>query len=393
MVIWLIGMSCSGKTTIGEKLFARLVGGNDKPWVFLDGDMFRNIMGEDLGHSLEDRSKNAYRISNLCKFLEMQGIDVVACVLSLFHDNQRYNREHFIDYKEVFIDVDFEKLVERDNKGLYAKAIKGDINDVVGVDIEFKPPYAPDVIIDNNEDGADISEVVESILKGLSIRTENQYIYSSENRLEVPEKYEYSKYGGNAFLNTYLDSRKTAIASLGERIRAIRDLYGDAKVRYFLQEEYVKDEKAGYFLAQELGSLEAQKEGDIVLSSFLLDFLKNGVSGKIEKKTISTLLLLIKRFEVSKKLFLTYSNDAVKKTSAEYDMFINYPLFSLVLQTLSKIAKNKPEELIAFNAILKVNDIIVSILPLLSTPAEYFLAEAALKAELSLFEKIKGERL
>ena len=62
MIIWLIGMSASGKTTIGKKLFNQLQQSSEQ-WLFLDGDTFRNILGEDLGHSIDDRRKNAYRIS------------------------------------------------------------------------------------------------------------------------------------------------------------------------------------------------------------------------------------------------------------------------------------------------------------------------------------------
>ena len=118
---------------------------------------------------IEDRRKNAYRISNLCKLLDAQGINVIACVLSIFHDNQKYNREIFSCYKEIFLDVDFEKLVERDNKGLYQKALNGEINDFVGVDIEFVKPYAPDITIDNNEDGPDFNSLAYKIIKELGI--------------------------------------------------------------------------------------------------------------------------------------------------------------------------------------------------------------------------------
>ena len=78
-------MSASGKTTIGEKLFEKL---NllDEKWIFLDGDTFRNIFGEDLGHSIEDRRKNAYRISRFCEYMNSQGVNVLACVLSIFHN-------------------------------------------------------------------------------------------------------------------------------------------------------------------------------------------------------------------------------------------------------------------------------------------------------------------
>ena len=106
MVIWLIGMSASGKTTIGQLLHQKLKQSDSRPWFFLDGDVMRHLMGEDLGHRIEDREKNAYRISRFCQLLESQGINVIACVLSIFHDNQRYNRATFKDYREVFIDVD-----------------------------------------------------------------------------------------------------------------------------------------------------------------------------------------------------------------------------------------------------------------------------------------------
>ena len=123
MVIWLIGMSASGKTTIGRKLYDKLTL-SDKKWIFLDGDTFRNILGEDLGHTVEDRKKNAYRISRFCEFLSSQGINVVACVLSIFHDNQRYNKENITEYKEVYIDVDFDILIKRDNKELYINTVE-----------------------------------------------------------------------------------------------------------------------------------------------------------------------------------------------------------------------------------------------------------------------------
>ena len=159
MVIWLIGMSASGKTTIGKKLYDKLKFSKDK-WIFLDGDIFRNILGDDLGHTIEDRRKNAYRISKFCEFLSLQNINVIASVLSIFHDNQIYNKKNIKNYKEIYLDVKFEKLIKRDNKKLYNKALNGEIKNVVGVDIPFKPPISPDLIIDNNNDNPDYQKIV-----------------------------------------------------------------------------------------------------------------------------------------------------------------------------------------------------------------------------------------
>jgi len=169
MIIWIIGLSASGKTTIGKKLFSKLKESKEK-WVFLDGDAFRKIMDDDLGHTTEDRRKNARRLTNLCEFLDNYGINVLACILSLFHDNQKYNRDTFSDYKEIFIDVKMEKLVQRDKNNLYKEALKGKIKNVVGVDIEFKPPKAPDIIIDNNKDNPNYDSMIHKIIKGLKLQ-------------------------------------------------------------------------------------------------------------------------------------------------------------------------------------------------------------------------------
>lgn len=168
MIIWIIGLSSSGKTTIGKKLFSRLKDNKEK-WVFLDGDDFRRMMGEDLGHTVEDRRRNAVRMTNLCKFLDSYGISAVVCILSLFHDNQRSNRDTFSEYLEVYIDVKMEKLVQRDNKDMYKKALEGKIKNVVGVDIPFIPPASPDIVIDNNDDNPDFDSIADRIILGFGL--------------------------------------------------------------------------------------------------------------------------------------------------------------------------------------------------------------------------------
>ena len=83
MVIWLIGMSGSGKTTIARELYAAL-----KPQssnlVYLDGDDFRKMFRNDVDHTIDGRRKNAERISHTCQLLDQQGIHVIASVLSIF---------------------------------------------------------------------------------------------------------------------------------------------------------------------------------------------------------------------------------------------------------------------------------------------------------------------
>ena len=149
MVIWLIGLAGAGKTTIGQELYALLKERRPNV-VFLDGDHVRTIMGNDLGHTIEDRRANAWRVCRLCRYLDAQGIDVVCAILSIFPDTQKWNRENYARYFEVYIDVPMDELVARDQKGLYSGALSGKIRDVVGFDIPFQPPQA-DLVVSNGE--------------------------------------------------------------------------------------------------------------------------------------------------------------------------------------------------------------------------------------------------
>ena len=136
MVIWIIGLSASGKTTLGKLMHDYLEAASGDKWILLDGDVFRNIFG-DVGHSVDERRDNGKRISRFCQFLDFNNINVIACVLSIFHEHQNYNREKIKNYREIFIDVSLENLIKRDNKNLYQKALDGDLKNVVGVDIDF----------------------------------------------------------------------------------------------------------------------------------------------------------------------------------------------------------------------------------------------------------------
>jgi cytidine diphosphoramidate kinase len=163
MVIWLIGMSGAGKTIIGREVYS-LIKKQRPNVIFLDGDSIREIMGNDLGYSLEDRRQNAWRICRLCKYLDNQGIAVVCGILSIFHETQQWNRENIPHYFEVYIRVSLETLIQRDSKGLYQSALAGEIHDVVGIDVDFPPPPNPDLIIDNDKPVESLQPIAQQIV-------------------------------------------------------------------------------------------------------------------------------------------------------------------------------------------------------------------------------------
>jgi len=150
MVIWILGLSGSGKSFLSEKLKQEL--NNDYgEFVILDGDVIRNVFDNDLGFSIKDRNINASRISKLTHFLSQNKINVIVPVLSLFPDWLAWNRKNIKEYYEIFIDVPISILKERNNKNIYFKNGREN-KSVVGVDIEFKEPKNSDLKIVNSFD-------------------------------------------------------------------------------------------------------------------------------------------------------------------------------------------------------------------------------------------------
>ena len=166
MVIWLIGLSGAGKTTIGRRVHA-LWQAKAANTVFIDGDEVRELFKHDRGSqpfTREGRRLNAERITALCAMLDRQGINVVCCILSLFPDMQQQNRMLFSRYYEVFIDTPLDVLEKRDVKGLYAAARRGENPNMVGIDLEFPPPPGADMVIRDALDPGMVDSIAQRIL-------------------------------------------------------------------------------------------------------------------------------------------------------------------------------------------------------------------------------------
>ena len=144
-----MGLSGAGKTTLATQVVEE-IRKRGKKVVLLDGDIVRDLYENDLGHDLRDRLKNANRICRLCQFLDLQGIDVVCAILSIFPQSREWCKENLSKFYQVFIDCPINELKGRDPKGIYLKYERGEIKNVAGLDLEFIKPESPDLYIRNN---------------------------------------------------------------------------------------------------------------------------------------------------------------------------------------------------------------------------------------------------
>jgi cytidine diphosphoramidate kinase len=150
MVIWLIGLSGAGKTTVGRAI-CRLWRQTAPNTVLVDGDEIRRMFAMDQlpgDYSMAARRANAERMAGICAWLDAQDMNVVCCILSMFPDQRAENRTRFKAYYEVFLDAPMELLEQRDPKGIYAEARQGRQHNVAGCDLPFPRPEHPDLIID-----------------------------------------------------------------------------------------------------------------------------------------------------------------------------------------------------------------------------------------------------
>jgi cytidine diphosphoramidate kinase len=166
MVVWMVGLSGAGKTTIGREVY-RQWKQCESNTVLIDGDEIRSIFKQEnvkSSYTTEGRRLNAERIVEICKWLDGQDINVVCCILCIFPDILKANRKQFEKYLEIFISAPYDVLRKRDKKGLYIAAEKGQQSHVVGVDIHFSEPASPDLVLDSSGKSGNFVALAEKTL-------------------------------------------------------------------------------------------------------------------------------------------------------------------------------------------------------------------------------------
>ncbi|HFE67385.1 MAG TPA: adenylyl-sulfate kinase [Chloroflexi bacterium] len=143
-VIWMTGLSGAGKTTIALEMLRQLDGRNLK-LERLDGDVVRESLTADLGFSAEDRRKNIERITFVAKLLSRNGVGCICSFISPYQAVRDHVRENTTNFMEVFVDAPLEVVIDRDVKGLYEKALAGEIPNFTGISDPFEAPENPDI--------------------------------------------------------------------------------------------------------------------------------------------------------------------------------------------------------------------------------------------------------
>jgi adenylylsulfate kinase len=172
-VIWLTGLPSSGKTTIAKALSPKLKGSGFKVEL-LDGDIVRKELSPELGFTKQDRELHSRRVVYLCKLLSRNGIATIACLISPYREFRRYaRREINVDnnFYEVYVKCSVGTCIRRDPKGLYKKALAGEIKDLTGLQDTYEEPENPEVIV--NTEGQTSEECVNLILKRILQRYNN----------------------------------------------------------------------------------------------------------------------------------------------------------------------------------------------------------------------------
>lgn len=143
-VVWLTGLSGSGKTTIAQAVREELAQHNI-PAHHLDGDEVRQASHEKLGFSRDDRNKNIRLAIQLAERYQKQDTPVIASFISPYREHRAWARQALHNFIEVFIDAPLNICESRDPKGLYKKARAGAIQSFTGIDDPYETPLAPDI--------------------------------------------------------------------------------------------------------------------------------------------------------------------------------------------------------------------------------------------------------
>jgi adenylylsulfate kinase len=153
--LWLTGMCGAGKSTLAQGVCEMLVARGRRVEI-LDGDEMRKQLSPGLGFSKTDRDTHVRRIGYLARLLSRNGVVTICAVISPYREvRDEIRREHEAPFVEVFVDCSVEELIRRNRKGLYTRALAGEIQNFTGVSDPYEPPIAPEVRVHTDAEQID----------------------------------------------------------------------------------------------------------------------------------------------------------------------------------------------------------------------------------------------
>jgi adenylyl-sulfate kinase len=148
--LWFTGLSGAGKSTISQLVEQRLRERGLKVEL-LDGDVVRTNLSKGLGFSKEDRDENIRRIGFVCELLSRNGVATIAAFISPYRAIRDEVRAKIANFVEVYVECPLDTLIERDVKGLYKRALAGEVKNFTGVSDPYEVPVNPEVVVRTNE--------------------------------------------------------------------------------------------------------------------------------------------------------------------------------------------------------------------------------------------------
>lgn len=187
--LWFTGLSGSGKTTLAKAVERELRKRGLKV-ERLDGDVVRQGLTRDLGFSKEDRDKNIERVTFVARLLTRNGVATLCSFISPYREVRARSRAEIGNFVEVYCDCPLEICIQRDVKGLYSKALKGEIENFTGISDPYEPPENPEIVV--HTDRETIEESTAIILRRLTelgyLEAEASEVYSEEEETAVEER-------------------------------------------------------------------------------------------------------------------------------------------------------------------------------------------------------------
>lgn len=166
-VLWLTGLSGSGKTTIAEQLYKNL-DASGKSYERLDGDVLRGVF-PGTGFSKESRDEHIKRVGFMASRLEHHGVIVIASFISPYREARRFVRGLCKNFIEVYVKASVDECKSRDVKGLYKKALAGEIKEFTGIDHPYEEPENAEIVVDTANQTVDesVAQIMNTIEKYL----------------------------------------------------------------------------------------------------------------------------------------------------------------------------------------------------------------------------------